>query len=294
MDNQLPGNIASRDYGTISPSAAALLLLKAHTSIPFTKEAAALLQVQDNLLGEPASLKKDYAFWARVMHFEARYQSVNQLLNELNAQQVLELSSGFSFRGLHLTTQTPVHYIDTDLPGVISVKEKIAAQLAAGTPAGQLEMLPLNALDETQFADVLGRFNQQELVIVNEGLLVYLGIPEKQQLCKLIHAALKQHGGYWITADIYIRNEQVNQRLKIDDQLSVFFEQHNVAENMFASFEDAASFFESNGLVLDKEAEPDYTQLSALPHFLAAASPEQLAALRTIQKPHATWRLRAV
>jgi hypothetical protein len=37
-----------------------------------------------------------------------------------------------------------------------------------------LETLPLNALDEAQFAETVGRFPQGEIVIVNEGLLMYL------------------------------------------------------------------------------------------------------------------------
>ena len=294
----------TRNYNTISPSARSLLLLKGHTPIPYAREAAAL--IQDPEPYEPDFSNRQPGFWIRVMHFEARYQSINNLLSDLLPQplNILELSSGFSFRGLALATDREVNYIDTDLPDLIATKQRLIDALVKGQrdkPAadtvlrGHYELRPLNALDTTAFQAIVDSMPAGPIIIVNEGLLMYLGKEEKQQLCQFIGKVLRERGGYWITADIYIRRSMPEDpELEQGDTLKKFFEQHKVKENMFESFDEATQLFADAGLVLDKEAEPDYASLSAAPHFMASASPELLGRLRGGGKIHATWRLKAV
>jgi len=340
----------TRNYNTISPSARSLLLLKGHTTIPYARQAAALIQYPGPY--EPDFSNRYPGFWIRVMHFEARYQSINALIPS-DAVNILEISSGFSFRGLALATERPVNYVDTDLPDVIATKQKMIDALMAATPApasgqppapangqlpapangqpaapangqlaasnngeptlrGHYELRSLNALDTAAFQAIVdsmppgpirtsqgvvprpGSFDPfASLVIVNEGLLMYLGKEEKRQLCQFISKVLRERGGYWITADIYIRRSMPDDpELEQGDTLKEFLKQHKVQENMFESFEEATQLFADAGLVLDKEAEPDYANLSAAPHFMASASPELLGRLRGGGKIHATWRLR--
>lgn len=103
----------SRDYNSISPSAKSLLLLKGITNIPCARDAAELVTFPGKY--NPDLDNKDLAFWKRVVHFESRYWSINQLLEGLTINNILELSSGFSFRGLDTVRNREVHYIDTDL-----------------------------------------------------------------------------------------------------------------------------------------------------------------------------------
>src|ERR1019366_76647 len=132
--------VHKRDFSTISPSARTLLLLKGLTDIPYARKAAELMMHPDKY--EP-DFDKDFGFWARVVHFEYRYSSVNQLLSALPVKNVLELSSGFSFRGLDMVRQKKVHYIDTDLPEVIEMKSQFVAALRddPNEDNGQLELL---------------------------------------------------------------------------------------------------------------------------------------------------------
>lgn len=294
----------SRNYATISPSARALLLLKGLTPIPYARQAAELIEA-------PTPYVPDYTvklpgLWLRTMHFEGRYLSVNQLMPP-EFTNILELSSGFSFRGLALADTKPVYYIDTDLPELIATKEQLVSQLRAansitpaghrpGTPIGHYELRALNALDEDAFNAVIDSFPAGPLLIVNEGLLMYLGLEEKQRLCALIRQALLKRGGYWVTADIYIKrsNRIEDPELSTGDSLKEFLEQHKVDDNMFNTFDEAREFFASVGFTIDKEAEPDYASLSALPHFLSSASPELLQRLRQHPKVHATWRLKPI
>jgi len=323
----------TRNFNTISPSARALLLMKAHTTIPFAREAAKFIQAhepanptqthepadptqaheaanttqtheqanptQANLTPTPQPFEPDFSnrqpgFWIRVMHFEARYWSINQLLPDY-ISNILELSSGFSLRGLALATDRPVYYIDTDLPDLIETKQPLVDALA-GPLRGHYELRPLNVLDTPTFHNIVNEFPAGPILIINEGLLMYLGVEEKRQLLRQIRSILVERGGYWITADIYLnRDLPEDPELSKGDTLREFLEQHNVKANMFSSFEEATAFFASEGLVIDKEFEPDYMSLTSLPHFLASASPELLQRIRTNfqGKIHTTWRLKA-
>ena len=285
-------NSGNRNFNTISPSAKSLLLMKGHTDIHFARRTAELISYPKAYI--PDFNCKDLTFWARTVHFENRYWSIDQLLEELSVKNILEISSGFSFRGLEKTKHKRFHYIDTDLPDVIEIKKGFITEMQNENyrAEGKLELLPLNALDEKQFRDTIRNFSKGEIVIVNEGLLMYLDINEKEKLCKIIHDILKELGGYWITADIYIKNSLKKLDLKLDDKTKTFFEQHRIEENRFESFKEAEAFFKRMGFIIDKEAEIKKSKLSSLKYLIKNASLIQLFKLRNAGKIQATWRLR--
>jgi O-methyltransferase involved in polyketide biosynthesis len=282
-----------KDYSTISPSARSLLLLKGSTNIPYAKEAATLI-ISPEPFGPPAGNGDDFGFWARVLHFENRYWSINQLLDETDTKNMLELSSGYSFRGLDIVNRRPVHYIDTDLDEVVSQKRHLISLLQKDLPQpeGLLEILPLNALHEKQFRETVDRFPAGPLTIVNEGLLMYLETDEKKKLCAIIHDTLKERGGCWITADIYIKKEITGIQIKRSAAERDFIDQHRIEENKFESFEGAELFFREAGFEKLKEAKADHSRLSALPHLIGAASPEQAKKLENVGRIQATWMLK--
>lgn len=281
-----------RDYSSISPSARALLLLKGFTDTPFALEAAKLISRPDHY--QPDFSIKDLAFWARVLHFESRYKSINQLLSGLPVQNILEISSGFSFRGLSSVLNKEVYYIDTDLPEVIATKLSLLEDLLPRDVIrhGELETLALNALDEAVFTATVGHFPEGELVIINEGLLVYLNTDEKRKLCNNIREVLLQRGGYWITADIYVKSPNRFPELKMNDELQEFLREHRIDENKFNNFEEAEAFFKSEGFIIDKEAEAEHQNWGSLKHLWANATQEQLENMRRAGRVRATWRLK--
>jgi len=281
-----------KNYSTISPSARSLLLLKGSTGIPFAKEVAALMVYPEPY--HSSAENRDFSFWARVVHFENRYWSIDQLLNETDAMNILELSSGYSFRGLDMANRKPIHYIDTDLEEVISLKKKFVASLEkdAPEPKGLLEILPLNALKEKQFNETVGRFPEGPVVIVNEGLLMYLNREEKLKLSTLIHRTLKERGGCWITADIYIKRRENGLRIEQTENEKEFFKRHRIEENKFDSFESAEEFFNEAGFEKVREAQADHARLSALPHLIGSASAEQAEKMEKTGRMQATWMLK--
>jgi O-methyltransferase involved in polyketide biosynthesis len=187
-----------------------------------------------------------------------------------------------------------IHYIDTDLPEVIATKKQmISNQLPADNAKGKLELVPLNAMDAAAFNSVVNRFANGPVTIVNEGLLMYLDQEEKKQLCQTIHHLLKERGGCWITADIYIkRSLEVQQAFPHTRGETAFFEQHNIENNKFDSYQAAEAFFKEQGFEIVKEATPNFMELSVLPHLRKTMPPEIRNSKTPPPKIQATWMLK--
>lgn len=284
-----------KDYSSISPSAKSLLLAKGYTNIPFAKETAALMDRSE--VFDLSFDEKDFWFWIRVMHFEMRYWSIDQLLKQTERRHILELSSGFSFRGIDLCSKdADVHYIDTDLPDLVATKQQMIEQLQLDKNLkGKFELLPLNAMDEAAFDKVVRRFGEGPVSIVNEGLLMYLNVDEKARLCKTVHQILKARGGCWITADVYVkRSADVRAELPQSESEKAFFERHNIEENKFDSYEAAQAFFKEQGFMVVKEAIPDYASLSVMPMLMKVLPEELRNSKEPPPKIQATWMLSAV
>jgi O-methyltransferase involved in polyketide biosynthesis len=198
---------------------------------------------------------------------------------------------------LEHTKQKGVHYIDTDLPDVIATKKELINSLIKEgfNTNGKLELLPLNVLDKNNFHEIIGHFPQGEVAIVNEGLLTYLVKQEKEKLCLIIHDILMERGGYWITADIYLKNKQPKLGLKYDDEKKEFYKQQNTEGNSFESFKEAEMFFKDMGFVIDKEAKIKYSEMSSFKYLMKSLTFRQLIKFGRIgKKLQTTWRLKAV
>lgn len=247
FSNRIIFNEKVKDFNTVSPSATALLFIKSFTQIPFMKEVA-------DLISAPAGdAEKSPFFHAKVQHFETRYYSINHMLEPTGITNILELSSGYSFRGLDMAGKKAVHYIDTDLEDVISRKKQFIDRLQQTPLQGYLELKALNVLDEQAFEAIVRSFPAGPVAIVNEGLLMYLNMDEKKQLLAIIHKILTIRGGCWITADIYIPSPLDSKQYHSERQQR-FLDFHKVEENKFASFEAAANIFEDAGFTITKSA----------------------------------------
>jgi len=284
----------SRDFCSISPSAKWMILCKGYTYIPYAREVAELIEYPDKYV--PDFKKRDFTFWASTLGLERRYWSINQLLNDLIIKNILELSSGYSFRSLEYTQQKGVHYIDTDLPDIIAAKMEFIKNLQKGDikTIGKLELLPLNALDLNNFLEVIDHFPQGEIAIVNEGLLTYLMKQEKEKLCSIIHDILMERGGYWITADIGLKNKEAKLGLKYNEEIKRFNKQHDTEGNSFESFEEAEIFFKNMGFVIDKVATVKYSEMSSFKYFKRSLTLRHLFKMRNTRQIFATWRLKAI
>lgn len=238
---------AARDFSTISPTARALLLAKAQTTIPYAREAAELLFGAEAVSRARDDATSNPAIAGRQRHFELRERSIDEALAMRGAMRVLELAAGFSLRGLAMAECEGVVYIDTDLAEIATAKADLVARLHPAPLAGALHVRALDALDTRAFRAMVDGIPAGPLAIVHEGLLMYLDDEEKARLAANVREALVARGGAWITADVYVRGPT---RMYRDEQTQSFLDRHNVEENKFASFAAAASFFTAQGFAL--------------------------------------------
>jgi hypothetical protein len=283
----------SKNYSTISPSAAWLARLKSHTSIPFAKQAADILFAGDKTPPPVLNEADRIAIFKWMIHFENRYRTVEQLLTGSNPQNILEISSGFSFRALDWCSRLPVHFIDTDLPDVIEQKKTITTQLVANNHIilkGTSYLQPLNALDRDAFLKTIEQLPPGPVSIVNEGLLVYLDDEEKKQLCAVIHHVLQERGGCWITADIYIKTPKEVEQNTVSELTSKFRTDHRIDENRFDDYTTAERFFNTAGFTIAKKLALVADQLSVL-NLLGDKKAETIEKLGEMSRARETWCL---
>ena len=192
----------------------------------------------------------------RCAHFEERARSIDAALASIGATRVLEIGSGFSFRGLAQAQSRDVDWLDSDLPDVIAAKHLVLGQIAPRALAGRYSLRALDALDEADSIAAARELSNGPFAIVNEGLLMYLDDAEKRRLAATIRRVLVERKGAWVTADIYVRTTRTVLR---DERSKRFAELHGIDAKKFATFEDAEKFFVENGLRIDERQpnEPD-------------------------------------
>jgi len=285
----------NRDYSSISPSAKSLLLAKSLTNIPFVADAVKLIY-GNNALEKLHHKDFDEVFLKRLVHFESRYLSLDSLLFASGSLNIIEISSGYSFRGLDLVLRHPtIYYLDTDLQGVIDIKKDLVDRLIVDEKLqlkGKLKTEALNALDGDAFSNAINQMPLGPISIINEGLLVYLNHEEKISLCKTIHKSLKQKGGYWITADVYVKRPAPKN--ETNDHFSQFLEAHQVEDNKFESFEQAEHFFLEQGFKLITKATSVWHQLSSLKYIDIELLKKMKEQANKIGRIRETWVLKAI
>lgn len=283
----------SRNFNTISPSAEFLVRLKAFTTIPFAKEAAALLVKGAVAEAAEHSQEDRNYFFRQMLHFENRYRTIDKILADISTTNFLELSSGYSFRGLALCLEKNVYFMDTDLPDLVEEKKKIVAELLRSSNKemkGKLELVALNALNRDNFTQVANKLPGGPVTIINEGLLPYLENEEKTILCSIIQEILKQRGGFWITGDIYIKqdNEETRYMPEIAKRWKM---QHHTEENKFEDFVSAEKFFAARDFKVVRRESFAKDELSCL-QFFGDAKNEIIETMMVSNPKRQTWCLK--
>ena len=286
--------MSDRDFTSVSETANRLVMLKSLTNIPYAKATSKALgapEITEKTL-DPAHIN---GFYQACIGFEARYLSIDQILARTDATNFLELCSGYSFRSLVFGTKPGVTYIDTDLPDIVEKKKKLVAQLIDADDCNKnlQHFLALNALDEDGFLQIVSTFPPGPIVIINEGLLIYLDDDEKRQLCRIIHRVLKERGGFWVTGDIYITESHYRDRTsQLPQQAQEFLAKHRIFDNMFPGFEAAAEFFTSCGFAFEAHTMDEvYEQLTSL-EFIRQTPALRESVIRATLRARQTWVLR--
>lgn len=236
----------------ISPTAWTIAFRRTFTDIPYSLE---IFNEVESILDEQGTVISDeFRSYAAAPQIEARYKLVNRLLKNNNAQQILEIAAGFSPRGLEMTDNDIISYVEVDLPFIMSDMKNIVDKI--GTRKN-LYLEDGSALDLQSLKNAAKHFDENKPIsVVHEGLLRYLNFDEKAVVARNISYLLKEFGGVWITPDITLKtviakeNQISNKAVrKVEKTIGMDF-----SKNAFESIEEAKEFFESQGFFVEKHS----------------------------------------
>lgn len=200
--------INDKDYEEISPTAIVTAYPRIFTDIPYEKE---IYNWLENHCNEEVTLNKMLA-----PEIEARYKLTNKLLDKYNIKQVLELASGYSSRGL-IYSKKGYNYIELDLENVSKNKKEILNCIDKDIPKS-LNVISGNALRKDDFKKIESYLkSDEEIAVINEGLLRYLTFDEKKIVAQNIYDLLSKYGGIWITCDVTLKKFMDSQDKALPD-----------------------------------------------------------------------------
>lgn len=195
------------DHSRISHTAKLVAYARQFSDIPFATEVAeettAQAVVAAMFEGRGVGFEK-IRYLAPI--FEIRYKSMVAALRRSGIHQVVEFASGLSLRGLALTKDPSITYVETDLPGMSGEKQKLVAELcrrglaATGT---NLKFADVNLLNWDEVEAATSELDPSKPVaVIHEGLFQYLNFAEKEEAARNIRKVLERFGGCWLTPDL--------------------------------------------------------------------------------------------
>jgi O-methyltransferase involved in polyketide biosynthesis len=137
-----------------------------------------------------------------------RHGILDQLILESGCKQIVELAAGLSRRGISMTEDPSVRYVEVDLPHVVAAKRNILERSERGGAALARENFELVAHDITTI-DLNQMFHGtcDPIFVVAEGLLMYLDETAQKKLFGAISERLASVGGSF-AFDLVPRCEQ--------------------------------------------------------------------------------------
>lgn len=132
-------------FDAISLTALMVAYTRQFTDIPYGKELAQLVnaesfieQLQQKKLSQPSEVS---------VLVEACYKAVNQVISQhlqFETTQIIELASGLLPRGMAMSQNQNITFVESDLPAMISQKQQLVKRLI-----GERQNLYFEAIDAT-------------------------------------------------------------------------------------------------------------------------------------------------
>lgn len=242
-------------YEKIVPTAWLVAYRRKYSDIPFSTE---IFFELDKLRSERFFDITDRMLRPELSpQYEARHKIIDKYILANGLKQILEIASGFSSRGISMSKNPAITYVEFDLPRVMQDKTRIAQSILAsiGEKRNNLYFESGNALDYASLQKAVRHFRKEPITIINEGLLRYMTFDEKEGVARNIHRLLETYGGCWITSDITLKK-----LLKVEDDINI----HNktiakmtgidVDKNRFENEEQAQQFFKDRGFSIERHS----------------------------------------
>lgn len=259
------------DFHRISLTAKFTAYMRQFSDIPFAKDVAAYIHANEAV---EAQLLKQQTRWEGMMWYapmlEMRYKSIAELIRKLEIRQVLELASGFSLRGLAMTENPALTYVETDLEALNMEKSALISTLYKKydlVRTGNHHIATANAMEAGQLLEAARFFrNNQPIAIVSEGLLPYLTEEERETIARNVCGLLKMYGGVWITPDFALKEhmERRSEQQKQFHRLIAEATGRTIWASAFESENAMQAFFKSLDLQAQRQA-----QAGLVPHLLS-------------------------
>ena len=243
-------------YERIGPTAWGMAYRRTFFDIPYSREIFHELQRMMKPPRLTPELEDDKAS-AHDLQFEARFRLVSRLVEESKADQILEIASGFSPRGLSMAQNPSFEYVELDLPELMRMKQAIVQRLsqesAVPTPSN-FHFAPGNALEMPDLLSAVLPFREKPIAVVVEGLLRYLNFQEQTLLARNIHCLLEHFGGAWITPDITVQKPSPSRDAGEQSLQPEVMGGVNLTITRFSSEADASRFFENLGFSIERHS----------------------------------------
>ena len=237
-----------------SHTADGLVYIRSLTDIPFSKEIWAIFQAAEK--ATPEGMTKATRGTLMYPFMEARYLMTDRETTKSGAQQVLELASGLSPRGIAMTASPAVTYVEMDLADKLKTKKMVIDRLVAQgtiTPRSNLYLEEGNVASTVDFENAARRFADKPVAVICEGLLRYISPEDRKLLAANIYNLLKKNGGIWITPDLEfldIIQSSPKEKERYENRAKTFG--YDIRLNIFKNEDGAVAFFEGCGFHVTK------------------------------------------
>jgi O-methyltransferase involved in polyketide biosynthesis len=255
------------DHSKISPTAKAVAYWRQFSDVPYAQDVARLIGAEaviQSLLKNTSTTLEDMHWFAPLI--EARYKSMVNAIRRKNIKQVLELASGVSLRGLAMTSDPEMIYVETDLPEMSAEKIELVREVQ------EMENLPerknlffknVNVLSLEDLKKAVAPFSENKpIAIIHEGLFQYLSLDEKKIAATHFHSLLSKFGGVWMTPDLNTK-EDVDESWDGSKKLSQVtgnieaLTQRSFRESAFENAEHRTDFFNKLGFEIEEVSQID-------------------------------------
>ena len=204
------------DHSKISVTAKLVAYYRQFSDIPFAKDVAQYTGADKafrDFISADGLNPDDLIEYAPIL--EARYKSIVSLILKSGIGQVLELASGFSLRGLAMTRDPAIAYVESDLRELTAEKTRLIGEIRSQYRLenhGNHHIAVANALHPDELSAAVGPLTPgRKLVIVNEGLIQYFSVSERETLAGNVRGLLSEFGGgVWITPDFMTKADALN------------------------------------------------------------------------------------
>jgi O-methyltransferase involved in polyketide biosynthesis len=251
----------------ISVTAKVSAYYRKFSDIAFAAEVAELIGADDAFaeIVRNHGLEHDkLTFYAPM--FEARYKSITQLIRSSGASQVLELACGYSLRGLDLTRDRSLCYVETDLPDVVATKLGLLEEVRRRhqiAPAPLHVVAAADALDLEQLRAATAVLDRsRSLLVLCEGLVGYLTRAETGRVAGNVRRLIDEcTGGWWIVPDFAFKTELRNlppERIRLREAITGVT-QRQLDASAFEDADDLASFLDRFGFEAQVRSQIDET-----------------------------------